>query len=64
MNFSIIGNYETVKEQILNLKDEKITDLLVVTEVTHMDESWNKENDVIVNKLIKEINSEIKQHVS
>ena len=31
INFSIIGDYQTVKQKIINLKDEGITDLLLFT---------------------------------
>jgi alkanesulfonate monooxygenase SsuD/methylene tetrahydromethanopterin reductase-like flavin-dependent oxidoreductase (luciferase family) len=69
MLFSIVGTHESVKEQILKLKDEKITDLLIVTYTVYMDDSWNDstwntENHAKVNKLVKEINSEINQHVN
>jgi hypothetical protein len=60
LNFSIIGDYETVKQQIFELKNEKITDLLLFTDTPYLDESWNAKNDIMVNKLIKEISSEAK----
>lgn len=62
LNFSIFGDYKTVKENIINLKNEKITDLLLFTNTTNLDASWNQKNDVMVNKLVKEINSEFLQH--
>jgi hypothetical protein len=64
IRYSIIGDHETVKEQILKLKDEKITDLLIITNNIYMDDFWNKENHIRVNKLVKEINSEINQHAN
>lgn len=60
LNFSIIGDYETVKQQIFELKNEKITDLLLFTDTPYLDKSWNAKNDIMVNKLIKEISSEVK----
>lgn len=57
IKFSIIGNYETVKRKILELEKEKITDLLVFTDTPCLDESWNLSNDMMVNRLIKDINS-------
>ena len=60
MSHSIVGDYETVKKQILELENEKITDLLIVTTVAHLDKEWNKENYKIVSKLVKEINSEVR----
>ena len=45
---------------IKELENEKITDLLIVTTVAHLDKEWNKENYKIVSKLVKEINSEVR----
>jgi len=60
INFSIIGDYQTVKQKIINLKDEGITDLLLFTNTVEnvFDSKWDQINDMRVNKLIKEINSE------
>lgn len=63
-NFSIIGDYETVKQKIINLKDEGITDLLLFTNTDILDLDWNEGNDLRVNKLIKEINIETAQNDS
>lgn len=62
LGWSIIGNYETVKQQIISLKDEGITDLLLFTNTTNFDDAWNQNNDIMVNKLVKEINSEAAQN--
>jgi hypothetical protein len=62
LNYSIIGDYETVKKQILELKNEKITDLLIITHRTYLDDLLNKENFIMVNKLVKEINSQTAQN--
>lgn len=56
----IVGDHETVKKQILELENEKITDVLIVTYLPHLDDSTNKENYIMANKLIKEINNEVK----
>lgn len=66
MLFSIVGTHESVKQQILKLKDEKITDLLIATSAVYMDDSWNNstwntENHAKVNKLVKEINTEMEK---
>jgi hypothetical protein len=58
INFSIIGDYQTVKQKIINLKDEGITDLLLFTNTEILDSDWNQQNDIRVNRLVKEINSE------
>jgi hypothetical protein len=58
LGWSIIGNYETVKQQIINLKDEGITDLLLFTNTTNLNDEWNQNNEMMVHKLVKEINSE------
>jgi len=63
-NFSIIGDYQTVKQKIINLKDEEITDLLLFTNTDILDSDWNEGNDLRVNKLIKEINIEAAQNDS
>jgi hypothetical protein len=60
LNFSIIGDRQTVKQKIFELKNEGITDLLLFTNTPCLDELWNSNNDIIVNKLIKEISSEAK----
>jgi hypothetical protein len=62
LGWSIIGNYETVKQEIINLKNEGITDLLLFTNTTNLSTAWNHNNDMIVNKLVKEINSEARKH--
>ena len=62
INFSIIGDYQTVKQKITELKNEKITDLLLFTNSPNFDLSWNQQNDMMVNKLVKEINSEARKH--
>lgn len=58
MGHTLAGDYETVKNKILALENEKITDLLIITYVPSLDKSWNKENYKRVNKLVKEINNE------
>ena len=58
LGWSIIGNYQTVKQKIIDLKDEGITDLLLFTNTTNFDDTWNQNNDMMVHKLVKEINSE------
>jgi len=60
-NYSIIGDYETVKKKIVELENEKITDLLLFTNNPFLGVAWSKQNDIAVNKLVKEINSEAKQ---
>lgn len=62
INFSIIGDYQTVKQKILELKNEKITDLLLFTNTDILDSDWNQKNDIIVNRLIKEISGEAAQN--
>jgi len=62
LGWSIIGNYQTVKEEIINLKNEGITDLLLFTNTTNLDTAWNQNNDMMVHKLVKEINSEARQN--
>jgi alkanesulfonate monooxygenase SsuD/methylene tetrahydromethanopterin reductase-like flavin-dependent oxidoreductase (luciferase family) len=57
-DYSIIGDYETVKQKIIELENEKITDLLLFTNNLFFDSSHSKQNDILVNKLVKEINSE------
>ena len=61
LDFSIVGNYQTVKEEIINLKNEGITDLLLFTNTNNLEDSWNQKNDMMVHKLVKEINSEAAQ---
>lgn len=61
LDFSIVGNYQTVKEKIINLKNEGITDLLLFTNTNNLEDSWNQNNDMMVHKLVKEINSEAAQ---
>jgi alkanesulfonate monooxygenase SsuD/methylene tetrahydromethanopterin reductase-like flavin-dependent oxidoreductase (luciferase family) len=61
LKWSIIGNYQTVKQQIIDLKDEGITDLLLFTNTTNFKDEWNQNNDTMVHKLVKEINSESEQ---
>ena len=60
IDYSIIGDYQTVKQKIIELKNEKITDLLLFTKNAFFDLDWSKKNDIIVNKLVKEINSEVR----
>ena len=60
LGYSIIGDYQTVKQKIIELKNEKITDLLLFTKNAFFDLDWSKKNDIIVNKLVKEINSEVR----
>jgi hypothetical protein len=62
LDYSIVGEYQTVKKKINELENEKITDLLLFTNNPFFDSSWSKQNDIAVNKLVKEINSEAKQH--
>ena len=62
INFSIIGNYETVKQKIIELKNEKITDLLLFTDSPNLTLYENQHNDMMVNKLVKEINNEAAQN--
>lgn len=57
LGWSIVGNYETVKQAIIDLKNEGITDLLIFTNTTNLDNAWNQNNDIMVNKLVKEINT-------
>jgi hypothetical protein len=61
-HYSIVGDRETVKKKIVELENEKITDLLLFTNNPFYGLNWSKQNDIAVNKLVKEINSEIKQH--
>jgi hypothetical protein len=58
-DFSIIGDSQTVKQKIFELKNEGITDLLLFTNTPYLDDLWNDNNDKMVNKLIKEISSEV-----
>jgi hypothetical protein len=60
VDFSIIGDYQTVKQKIFELKNEGITDLLLFTNTPYLDDLWNAKNDTMVNKLIKEMSSEVK----
>ena len=60
LDYSIIGDYQTVKQKIIELKNEKITDLLVFTKNGFFDLEWSNKNDIAVNKLVKEINSEVR----
>jgi alkanesulfonate monooxygenase SsuD/methylene tetrahydromethanopterin reductase-like flavin-dependent oxidoreductase (luciferase family) len=62
INFSIVGDYQTVKQKIIELKNEKITDLLLFTDSPNLDLHGNQHNDMIVNKLVKEISSEARQN--
>ena len=62
LDFSIVGNYQTVKQKIVDLKNEKITDLLIFTNTNGLEDSWNQKNDMMVHKLVKEINSEAEHH--
>lgn len=62
MGYSIVGDYSTVKNKILELKNEKITDLLIITYRPYLNQSDNTKNDLLVNKLVKEINNETKQN--
>jgi alkanesulfonate monooxygenase SsuD/methylene tetrahydromethanopterin reductase-like flavin-dependent oxidoreductase (luciferase family) len=62
LSYSIIGDRETVKQKINELENEKITDLLLFTNNLFFGSDWSKQNDIAVNKLVKEINSEAKQH--
>jgi hypothetical protein len=62
LGWSIVGNYQKVKQQIFDLKDEGITDLLIFTNTTNLDTAWNQNNDMMVHKLVKEINSEAEHH--
>jgi hypothetical protein len=61
LDFSIVGNYQAVKQKIVDLKNEKITDLLVFTNTNNLDDSWNEKNANMVHKLVKEITSEAAQ---
>jgi hypothetical protein len=61
LNFSIFGDYQTVKKKINELKNENITDLLLFTNTENLSSEWNQQNDMMVNKLVKEINSEARQ---
>ena len=57
-NTTIIGNKESVKKQILELKNEGITDVLLYTsrpEVLQFRDPLNHKNDILVNELVKEI---------
>lgn len=60
LDYSIIGDYQTVKQKIIELKNEKITDLLVFTKNEFFDLESSNKNDIAVNKLVKEINSEVR----
>jgi hypothetical protein len=56
---TIIGNRQRVKEKLLNLKNEKITDILLYTNMPNfpgLSHDANKVNDILVNELVKEIN--------
>jgi len=58
LNTTIIGNKESVKKQILELKNEGITDVLLWTgrpEVMQSRDPLNHKNDILVNELVKEI---------
>ncbi len=53
---SIIGDRETVKKQLMELKNEKITDILIDTNRPEdHDGLLSVQNDILVNELIKEI---------
>jgi len=62
LSYSIIGDRETVKQKIIELENEKITDLLLFTNNLFFGLDWSKKNDIAVNNLVKEINSEAKQN--
>jgi hypothetical protein len=56
---SIIGDRKTVKEKLLQLKDEKITDILLDTTRPEFPGFMHElaiKNDILVNDLVKEIN--------
>ena len=58
LNTTIIGNKEEVKKQIIELKKEGVTDVLLSTsrpEVMQMRDPLNYKNDILVNELVKEI---------
>jgi alkanesulfonate monooxygenase SsuD/methylene tetrahydromethanopterin reductase-like flavin-dependent oxidoreductase (luciferase family) len=56
---TIIGDRKTVKEKLLDLKNEGITDILLYTNMPNfpgLTHAINRTNDILVNDLIKEIN--------
>jgi hypothetical protein len=55
----IVGDRETVKQKLIDLKNEGITDILLYTNMpnfTGLTSEANKVNDILVNELVKEIN--------
>jgi hypothetical protein len=56
---TIIGDRKTVKEKLIELKNEKITDILLDTnrpEFSGLMHELSRKNDILVNELVKEIN--------
>jgi hypothetical protein len=59
LELSIIGTKEEVRKSLIELENEKITDVLITTklwEVTGKSQESSKKNNTLVNDLIKEIN--------
>jgi hypothetical protein len=55
---TIIGDRETVKQKLIDLKDEGITDILLYTNMPNfpgLTSKANTINDILVNELVKEI---------
>lgn len=62
LDTTVIGDRDTVKQQLLQLKEEGITDLLIDTnrpEIGPVIHELNKKNDILISELVKKINEEI-----
>ena len=61
MYTTIIGDRDTVKQKLLRLKDEGITDVLLDTnrpESFGIENEASNTNDILVNELVREISKE------
>ena len=54
---TIIGNRETVMEKLIELKNEGITDILLDTNKPGMLNESSRNNDILINDIVKEINN-------
>lgn len=62
LDTTILGDRETVKEKLIELKNEKITDILIDTqrpEFKGISSEASNNNDILVNELVRDINKEI-----
>jgi hypothetical protein len=57
MHTTIIGDKETVMKKLIELKNEGITDILLDTNLPGMLNGINRNNDILVNDIVREINN-------